>query len=59
MTKHLTTPIRALRFLVLTLSMMVGTQVTAADYKVGDVLYCQSEVGAMAPCPTLTMQILI
>ena len=28
--------------------MMVGTQATAADYKVGDVLYCQSEVGAMA-----------
>jgi hypothetical protein len=48
MTHHLTKPIRAIHFMVLAFLMTLGAQVGAANYKVGDVLYCQSEVGAMA-----------
>jgi hypothetical protein len=42
MIKHITIPLAFL--------MTIGSQVSAADYKVGDVLYCQSEVGRHGNC---------
>ena len=48
MTKHLTKPIRAINFLVLAFLMMISSQVSAEDFKDGDVFVCEIKNGSHA-----------
>ena len=48
MTKHLTKPIRAIRFMVLAFLMTIGTQVSALElFKAGDQFFCDGKQNVM------------